>query len=94
ISSTLIIMSEVPDFGGFPPSTAVSVSWITGCFSRSKAFFLTSNSKFSLGLSVYLRRLFAPTSGSRAASRGKRVPCDTRFSAISKSFTFSGKLGE
>uniref|UniRef100_A0A3Q3LAA5 Uncharacterized protein n=1 Tax=Mastacembelus armatus TaxID=205130 RepID=A0A3Q3LAA5_9TELE len=28
----------VPDLGGFPPSTAVSVSLITACFSRSKAF--------------------------------------------------------
>uniref|UniRef100_A0A4W4FZ38 Uncharacterized protein n=1 Tax=Electrophorus electricus TaxID=8005 RepID=A0A4W4FZ38_ELEEL len=29
-------ISIVPDLGGFPPSTAVSVRWITGCFSRSK----------------------------------------------------------
>uniref|UniRef100_A0A8C2HGN7 Uncharacterized protein n=1 Tax=Cyprinus carpio TaxID=7962 RepID=A0A8C2HGN7_CYPCA len=55
----------VPDLGGFPPSTAVSVSWITGCFSRSKAFcntnsddtlcfppLCTSREKCSFGLSL------------------------------------------
>ncbi|KAJ0002441.1 hypothetical protein NQD34_007589, partial [Periophthalmus magnuspinnatus] len=36
-SKTLIIMTVVPDFG-VPPSTAVKVSLITDCFSRSKVF--------------------------------------------------------
>ncbi|KAJ0002440.1 hypothetical protein NQD34_007588, partial [Periophthalmus magnuspinnatus] len=37
-SKTLIIMAVVPDFAGVPPSTAVKVSLITDCFSRSKIF--------------------------------------------------------
>uniref|UniRef100_A0A8C9XEM3 Uncharacterized protein n=1 Tax=Sander lucioperca TaxID=283035 RepID=A0A8C9XEM3_SANLU len=37
-SCTLTVICNVPVLGGFPPSTAVSVSLITGCFSRSKAF--------------------------------------------------------
>uniref|UniRef100_A0A8C8C276 Uncharacterized protein n=2 Tax=Oncorhynchus TaxID=8016 RepID=A0A8C8C276_ONCTS len=43
MSNTLTITAILPDFGGFPPSTAVSVSWITGCFSRSKAFCSTNS---------------------------------------------------
>uniref|UniRef100_A0A3Q1I447 Uncharacterized protein n=1 Tax=Anabas testudineus TaxID=64144 RepID=A0A3Q1I447_ANATE len=43
MSKTLIKISAVPDFGGVPPSTAVSVMLITGCFSRSKAFCSTNS---------------------------------------------------
>uniref|UniRef100_A0A4W4E8D5 Uncharacterized protein n=1 Tax=Electrophorus electricus TaxID=8005 RepID=A0A4W4E8D5_ELEEL len=43
ISSTLTKISKVPDFGGLPPSTAVRVSLITDCFSRSNAFCRTSS---------------------------------------------------
>uniref|UniRef100_A0A667WVW0 Secreted protein n=1 Tax=Myripristis murdjan TaxID=586833 RepID=A0A667WVW0_9TELE len=42
-SCTLIMICIVPDLGGFPPSTAVSVSLITDCFSRSKAFCKTNS---------------------------------------------------
>uniref|UniRef100_A0AAZ3R5U6 Uncharacterized protein n=1 Tax=Oncorhynchus tshawytscha TaxID=74940 RepID=A0AAZ3R5U6_ONCTS len=62
---TFTTIGSVPDCGGFPPSTAVRVSWITGCFSRSKAFcstnsadtlcsppFCTSREKCSFGLSL------------------------------------------
>uniref|UniRef100_A0A8C1RGF1 Uncharacterized protein n=1 Tax=Cyprinus carpio TaxID=7962 RepID=A0A8C1RGF1_CYPCA len=43
ISKTLIIIRDVSVLDGVPPSTAVSVSWITGCFSRSKAFCSTNS---------------------------------------------------
>uniref|UniRef100_A0A8C5DM30 Uncharacterized protein n=1 Tax=Gouania willdenowi TaxID=441366 RepID=A0A8C5DM30_GOUWI len=33
----------VPDFAGFPPSTAVSVSLMMDCFSLSKALFSTNS---------------------------------------------------
>uniref|UniRef100_A0A8C7FJ07 Uncharacterized protein n=1 Tax=Oncorhynchus kisutch TaxID=8019 RepID=A0A8C7FJ07_ONCKI len=61
-SITLIIISKVPDRGGFPPSTAISINLITACFSRSKAFcstnsavtlcssLCTSREKYSFGL--------------------------------------------
>uniref|UniRef100_A0A3P9AB06 Uncharacterized protein n=1 Tax=Esox lucius TaxID=8010 RepID=A0A3P9AB06_ESOLU len=42
-SITFTTICDVPDLGGLPPSTAVSVSWITGCFSRSKAFCSTNS---------------------------------------------------
>uniref|UniRef100_A0A4W6BMG2 Uncharacterized protein n=1 Tax=Lates calcarifer TaxID=8187 RepID=A0A4W6BMG2_LATCA len=35
MSKTFIIIWDVPDFGGLPPSTAVRVMVITGCFSRT-----------------------------------------------------------
>uniref|UniRef100_A0A4W6BV53 Uncharacterized protein n=1 Tax=Lates calcarifer TaxID=8187 RepID=A0A4W6BV53_LATCA len=37
-SITFTIICNEPDLGGFPPSTAVRISLITDCFSRSKAF--------------------------------------------------------
>uniref|UniRef100_A0A3P8V5K1 Uncharacterized protein n=1 Tax=Cynoglossus semilaevis TaxID=244447 RepID=A0A3P8V5K1_CYNSE len=40
---TLILISEVPVLGGFPPSIAVSVSSITSCFSLSRAFCNTNS---------------------------------------------------
>uniref|UniRef100_A0A3B3T992 Secreted protein n=1 Tax=Paramormyrops kingsleyae TaxID=1676925 RepID=A0A3B3T992_9TELE len=43
LSITFTIICNVPDLGGFPPSTAVSRSRITGCFSRSKAFCRTNS---------------------------------------------------
>uniref|UniRef100_A0A667WIL6 Uncharacterized protein n=1 Tax=Myripristis murdjan TaxID=586833 RepID=A0A667WIL6_9TELE len=43
MSKILIIISEVPDLGGVPPSTAVSVSLIADCFSRSNAFCSTNS---------------------------------------------------
>uniref|UniRef100_A0A8C9R3S1 Uncharacterized protein n=1 Tax=Scleropages formosus TaxID=113540 RepID=A0A8C9R3S1_SCLFO len=65
ISSTLTTTCKVPDLGGFPPSTAVSRSWIADCFSLSKAFcstnsgdalcsppLCTSREKCSFGLSL------------------------------------------
>uniref|UniRef100_A0A3Q4AE38 Uncharacterized protein n=1 Tax=Mola mola TaxID=94237 RepID=A0A3Q4AE38_MOLML len=58
-------MLTLPVLGGFPPSTAVSVSLIAGCFSRSKDFsstnsaetlcsppLCTSREKCSFGLSL------------------------------------------
>uniref|UniRef100_A0A3B3T8I6 Uncharacterized protein n=1 Tax=Paramormyrops kingsleyae TaxID=1676925 RepID=A0A3B3T8I6_9TELE len=62
MSRTLIIICNVPDLAGFPPSKAVNTRWITGCFSLSKAFcrtnnlcsppLCTSSEKCSLGLSL------------------------------------------
>uniref|UniRef100_A0A3Q2VIY9 Uncharacterized protein n=1 Tax=Haplochromis burtoni TaxID=8153 RepID=A0A3Q2VIY9_HAPBU len=64
MSNTLITSCEVPDFGGVPPSTAVSVIVMTACFSRSKAFcstnsadtrspaLCTANEKFSFWLNL------------------------------------------
>uniref|UniRef100_A0A8C5DLD7 Uncharacterized protein n=1 Tax=Gouania willdenowi TaxID=441366 RepID=A0A8C5DLD7_GOUWI len=62
VSSTRI---NVPDLGGFPPSTAVSVTLIIGCLSRSNVLcrtisanivgsplFCTSKEKCSFGLSL------------------------------------------
>uniref|UniRef100_A0A3Q3LC05 Uncharacterized protein n=1 Tax=Mastacembelus armatus TaxID=205130 RepID=A0A3Q3LC05_9TELE len=43
MSKTLTTSCDVPVFGGLPPSTAVRVMVITGCFSRSKAFCSTSS---------------------------------------------------
>uniref|UniRef100_A0A3P9MWV6 Uncharacterized protein n=1 Tax=Poecilia reticulata TaxID=8081 RepID=A0A3P9MWV6_POERE len=44
VSNTVMTISEVPDFGGFPPSTAVRViSLMVGCCSRSRAFRSTSS---------------------------------------------------
>uniref|UniRef100_A0A3B1JPA6 Uncharacterized protein n=2 Tax=Astyanax mexicanus TaxID=7994 RepID=A0A3B1JPA6_ASTMX len=64
-SITTTVIFIVPDLCGFPPSKAVSVRWITGCFSRSKALcstnsgdtlcspmLCTSREKCSLGLSL------------------------------------------
>uniref|UniRef100_A0A3B4UZ61 Uncharacterized protein n=1 Tax=Seriola dumerili TaxID=41447 RepID=A0A3B4UZ61_SERDU len=42
-SKILIIICDVPDFRGVPPSTAVNVSLITGCFSRSNGFWRMSS---------------------------------------------------
>uniref|UniRef100_A0A3B3T9W6 Uncharacterized protein n=1 Tax=Paramormyrops kingsleyae TaxID=1676925 RepID=A0A3B3T9W6_9TELE len=57
LSKTLIIISDVPDLGGDPPSIAVRSSWISDCFSRSKAFCSTNSidslsSKFTMHLIV------------------------------------------
>uniref|UniRef100_A0A8C2WHX6 Uncharacterized protein n=1 Tax=Cyclopterus lumpus TaxID=8103 RepID=A0A8C2WHX6_CYCLU len=43
ISITCTTILSVPVLGGFPPSTAVSDSLITACFSRSKAFSSTNS---------------------------------------------------
>uniref|UniRef100_A0A3B1IEM3 Uncharacterized protein n=1 Tax=Astyanax mexicanus TaxID=7994 RepID=A0A3B1IEM3_ASTMX len=43
ITFTFIFMD--PDLDGFPPSTAYSMSWITGCFSLSKAVCKTNSAK-------------------------------------------------
>uniref|UniRef100_A0A667WUI6 Uncharacterized protein n=1 Tax=Myripristis murdjan TaxID=586833 RepID=A0A667WUI6_9TELE len=43
MSNTLICISEVPDFGGFPPSIAVKMSGIIAFFSRSRAFCSTNS---------------------------------------------------
>uniref|UniRef100_A0A8C2WHV5 Uncharacterized protein n=1 Tax=Cyclopterus lumpus TaxID=8103 RepID=A0A8C2WHV5_CYCLU len=72
ISSTFILISDVPEFGGVPPSTAVNMSCICGFFSRSRAFCSTnSGDKLSprlcvdrLKYSLYVFILFIPTSAS------------------------------
>uniref|UniRef100_A0A8D2ZI00 Secreted protein n=1 Tax=Scophthalmus maximus TaxID=52904 RepID=A0A8D2ZI00_SCOMX len=63
ISRTFISISDVPEFGGDPPSTAVNRRWRCGFFSRSRAFCSTnfgdmlspllcvSRLKYSFGLS-------------------------------------------
>uniref|UniRef100_A0A8C7XS45 Uncharacterized protein n=1 Tax=Oryzias sinensis TaxID=183150 RepID=A0A8C7XS45_9TELE len=43
ISNTFILISDVPDFGGDPPSTAVSRSSMFVFFSRSKPFCSTNS---------------------------------------------------
>uniref|UniRef100_A0A3Q4GRC6 Uncharacterized protein n=1 Tax=Neolamprologus brichardi TaxID=32507 RepID=A0A3Q4GRC6_NEOBR len=93
MSKTLIINCEVPDFGGVPPSTAVSVSLITDCFSRSKGFWRTSsadtlsplftaNEKCSFALNLYILMPFFPTSESKADNTRNLVPGNV-LSAIS-----------
>uniref|UniRef100_A0A3Q3VLK1 Uncharacterized protein n=1 Tax=Mola mola TaxID=94237 RepID=A0A3Q3VLK1_MOLML len=64
------------DLAGFPPSTAVNVSLITGSFSRSNAFcstnsayalsppLLTSMEKCSFGLNLYVFTELLPVSAS------------------------------
>uniref|UniRef100_A0A672FN37 Uncharacterized protein n=1 Tax=Salarias fasciatus TaxID=181472 RepID=A0A672FN37_SALFA len=42
----------VPDLAGFPPSTAVRLSLIIGCFSRSKALFSTNSANTPCSLSL------------------------------------------
>uniref|UniRef100_A0AAY4BD16 Uncharacterized protein n=1 Tax=Denticeps clupeoides TaxID=299321 RepID=A0AAY4BD16_9TELE len=37
------MISVVPDFGGFPPSTAVRMRFTTDCFSLSRGFCSTSS---------------------------------------------------
>uniref|UniRef100_A0AAQ5YH16 Uncharacterized protein n=1 Tax=Amphiprion ocellaris TaxID=80972 RepID=A0AAQ5YH16_AMPOC len=75
ISKTLITSCEVPDFGGVPPSTAVSVMVIIGCFSRCFCSFkigilpslplsLISKRKWSFSLILYCWTEFVPPSGS------------------------------
>uniref|UniRef100_A0A3P9MVW0 Uncharacterized protein n=1 Tax=Poecilia reticulata TaxID=8081 RepID=A0A3P9MVW0_POERE len=58
-SITFTCICNVPDLPGIPPSTAVRMSFSTGCFSLSKAFsstntlsrlLLTSIEKYSFGL--------------------------------------------
>uniref|UniRef100_A0A3Q1IB26 Uncharacterized protein n=1 Tax=Anabas testudineus TaxID=64144 RepID=A0A3Q1IB26_ANATE len=63
-SITFTRICMLPDFAGFPPSTAVNVNLITACFSRSKAFcstnsadtlsppLLASMEKYSFGLNL------------------------------------------
>uniref|UniRef100_A0A3Q4GKN1 Uncharacterized protein n=1 Tax=Neolamprologus brichardi TaxID=32507 RepID=A0A3Q4GKN1_NEOBR len=76
MSKTLIIISDVPDFGGLPSSKAVNVSLIRGSFSLSKTFcninsveilspdLLIANEKCSFELSLYVLMPFFPTSAS------------------------------
>uniref|UniRef100_A0A673KCT5 Uncharacterized protein n=1 Tax=Sinocyclocheilus rhinocerous TaxID=307959 RepID=A0A673KCT5_9TELE len=40
---TFIKIFNVPDLGGFPPSTPVRTNLIVACFSRSKALFSTNS---------------------------------------------------
>uniref|UniRef100_A0A3Q0SC92 Uncharacterized protein n=1 Tax=Amphilophus citrinellus TaxID=61819 RepID=A0A3Q0SC92_AMPCI len=66
MSNTFISISDVPVFGGDPPSTAVNKSCIFAFFSRSKAFCSTNSGdilspllcvarlKYSLALSLYV----------------------------------------
>uniref|UniRef100_A0A3Q3E9D3 Uncharacterized protein n=1 Tax=Labrus bergylta TaxID=56723 RepID=A0A3Q3E9D3_9LABR len=43
MSKTFIMISDVPDLDGVPPSTAVRSSFIKACFSRSSDFCRTSS---------------------------------------------------
>uniref|UniRef100_A0A3B3D1H3 Uncharacterized protein n=1 Tax=Oryzias melastigma TaxID=30732 RepID=A0A3B3D1H3_ORYME len=65
VSITFTLICNVPDLIGFPPSTAVRISFKTGCVSRSKALLstnsadtpcspplCTSSTKYSLGFSL------------------------------------------
>uniref|UniRef100_A0A3Q0RZC2 Uncharacterized protein n=1 Tax=Amphilophus citrinellus TaxID=61819 RepID=A0A3Q0RZC2_AMPCI len=64
ISKTCIITCDVPDLNGDPPSIAVTVRFITGCFSRSNVFCKTNSAdtlssplivareKYSFGVSL------------------------------------------
>uniref|UniRef100_A0A8C5DM86 Secreted protein n=1 Tax=Gouania willdenowi TaxID=441366 RepID=A0A8C5DM86_GOUWI len=70
---SLILICSVPDRTGFPPSTAVRMSLIKGCFSRSNALSSTSSAdipcrlscvKCSFGLSVYVFTELLPVSAS------------------------------
>uniref|UniRef100_A0A4W6BN48 Uncharacterized protein n=1 Tax=Lates calcarifer TaxID=8187 RepID=A0A4W6BN48_LATCA len=66
ISSTFISISDVPEFGGDPPSTAVNRSCSCGFFSRSSAFCSTNSGdtlspllcvarlKYSFGLTSHI----------------------------------------
>uniref|UniRef100_A0A3B3TA07 Uncharacterized protein n=1 Tax=Paramormyrops kingsleyae TaxID=1676925 RepID=A0A3B3TA07_9TELE len=47
MSRTFMTISEVPDLGGDPPSTAVRRSFMSDCFSRSR-FFCSTNSAETL----------------------------------------------
>uniref|UniRef100_A0A3P8V9E0 Uncharacterized protein n=1 Tax=Cynoglossus semilaevis TaxID=244447 RepID=A0A3P8V9E0_CYNSE len=49
-SDTRMETTLVPDFGGLPPSTAVSVIVTTGCFSRSTAFCSTNSADTPIGI--------------------------------------------
>uniref|UniRef100_A0A3B4WCE1 Uncharacterized protein n=1 Tax=Seriola lalandi dorsalis TaxID=1841481 RepID=A0A3B4WCE1_SERLL len=52
ISRTIMeTFSVVPDLGGFPPSTAVSIILCSWCFSRSRDFCKTKNGTLSSALS-------------------------------------------
>uniref|UniRef100_A0A8C1CPN2 Uncharacterized protein n=2 Tax=Cyprinus carpio TaxID=7962 RepID=A0A8C1CPN2_CYPCA len=53
---TFIKIFNVPDLGGFPPSTPVRTNLIVACFSRSKALFST-NSEDTLWSSLCVSRL-------------------------------------
>uniref|UniRef100_A0A8D3CCY6 Uncharacterized protein n=1 Tax=Scophthalmus maximus TaxID=52904 RepID=A0A8D3CCY6_SCOMX len=41
--TSITLTVNFPDLGGFPPSTAVRMSLITDCFSRSKDFCSTNS---------------------------------------------------
>uniref|UniRef100_A0A3P9ATC7 Uncharacterized protein n=2 Tax=Haplochromini TaxID=319058 RepID=A0A3P9ATC7_9CICH len=58
MSRTITDTLSVPDFGGLPPSTAVTVSKCSFFCSLSKDVFSTRN--------VYVRIALIPESGSRA----------------------------
>uniref|UniRef100_A0A669EQS6 Uncharacterized protein n=1 Tax=Oreochromis niloticus TaxID=8128 RepID=A0A669EQS6_ORENI len=60
ISKTCIITSDVPDLDGVPPSTAVTVRFITGCFSLSSVFCKTNLSVNNGSLSL-TSRIFIST---------------------------------
>uniref|UniRef100_A0A3Q2VAS2 Uncharacterized protein n=1 Tax=Haplochromis burtoni TaxID=8153 RepID=A0A3Q2VAS2_HAPBU len=78
MSRTITDTLSVPDFGGFPPSTAVTVNVYLLIFSLSNDFFSTKNgiissslcrivtSKSSFEVKVYVRIALIPESGSRA----------------------------
>uniref|UniRef100_A0A8C8RJN4 Uncharacterized protein n=1 Tax=Pelusios castaneus TaxID=367368 RepID=A0A8C8RJN4_9SAUR len=58
MSRTMIRTWAVPDFGGEPPSIAVSMKPISACFSRSKGVSNTSSAYLlpSLRPRVYTRK--------------------------------------
>uniref|UniRef100_A0A3B3Z1G1 Uncharacterized protein n=1 Tax=Poecilia mexicana TaxID=48701 RepID=A0A3B3Z1G1_9TELE len=88
LSITATMMFAVPDFGGFPPSTAVTVSLMAGCCSRSRAFRSTSSADTLL----YVLTLFFPTSRSDAPTN-PNFPPGAVLSAILRDCSVSEKYG-
>uniref|UniRef100_A0A8C4F3V6 Uncharacterized protein n=1 Tax=Dicentrarchus labrax TaxID=13489 RepID=A0A8C4F3V6_DICLA len=94
MSKTCIMTCEVPDLDGVPPSIAVTVRYITGCFSRSSVFCRTNSAdtlspplivareKYSFGVNLNALTVFFPTSASIASDKANFMPGRV-FSAIS-----------
>uniref|UniRef100_A0A3B5A0D1 Uncharacterized protein n=1 Tax=Stegastes partitus TaxID=144197 RepID=A0A3B5A0D1_9TELE len=105
MSSTFILISDVPVFGGEPPSTAVNSSCIFDFFSRSNALcstnsgdtlsppFCVARLKYSFGLSLYALTSFLPTSASLASDNANLNPGKV-FSAMSSVCVLVLKDGE
>uniref|UniRef100_A0A3B3RJ41 Secreted protein n=1 Tax=Paramormyrops kingsleyae TaxID=1676925 RepID=A0A3B3RJ41_9TELE len=55
--TTRTLIVAVPVFAGFPPSNAVSTSWIMACFSLSKAFCSTNSADTLCSPSLCISRV-------------------------------------